>query len=98
MQYRDCFPGFSHEGIICLKNFKFVYGLGQMRVLFWFSYGLSQMQYRDFFPGCSRERIIFLKIVSLYMIWFNCSTESSFLVFVCYESNAILRLFSLFLK
>ena len=56
------------------------------------------MQYRDFFPGGSRERIIFLKILSLYMVWFNCSTESSFLVFVCYESNAIQRLFSLLLK
>ena len=67
-------------------------------VIFWFLYGLSQMQYRDFFPGGSRERIIFFKILTLYMIWFNCSTESSFLLFVCYESNAIKRLFSLFLK
>ena len=34
----------------------------------------------------------------LCMVWVKCRTESSFLVFVCFESNAIQRLFSWFLS
>ena len=38
MQYRDCFPGFSHKRIIFFENFKVMYGLGQM-------------QHREYFSG-----------------------------------------------
>ena len=65
MQYRDFFPGFSHERIIFLKFYVFVWlGLTAVqRVLFWFLDVLSEMQYRDCFPGFSHKRIIFYENV-----------------------------------
>ena len=66
-------------------------------VLFFFMYVLSEMQYRDWFPGFSHKRLIFFLNLSFCMVCFKCSTESSFLLFVCFESNAIQRLFSWFL-
>ena len=73
-----------------------MYGLGQMQHSEFFSvlYVLSQMQYRDFFAGFSHARIYIFLVFSLFMVWFKCSTESSFLLFVWSESNAIQRLFS----
>ena len=100
MQYRDCFPAFSHKRIFFQKNFKFFVWFGlnaAQRVLFWFLYGLSQMQYRDFFPGFSHEKICFFYILRVCMVWLKCRTESSFLLFVCFESNKMARLISWFL-
>ena len=46
------------------------------------------MQFRDCFPCFSHETICFFPILRVCMVWFKCRTENSFLLFVCFESNA----------